>query len=51
MRPSRSSCICIVDTNASGMPVARAESRNSVLPALRAFHWMKRGSAWWHLRQ
>ena len=43
--------ICIVDTNASGMLVARAERRNIVLPAMRPFHWMKRGFEWWYLRQ
>jgi len=43
--------ICIVDTNDSGMLVARTESRNIVLPAMRPFHWMKRGFEWWYLRQ
>jgi len=43
--------ICIVDTNASGMLVARTENRNIVLPAMRPFHWMKRGFEWWYLRQ
>ncbi len=43
--------ICIVDTNASGMLVARTESRNIVLPAMRPFHWIKRGFEWWYLRQ
>lgn len=43
--------ICIVDTNDSGMLVARTENRNIVLPAMRPFHWMKRGFEWWYLRQ
>jgi sulfide:quinone oxidoreductase len=43
--------ICIVDTNASGMLVARTENRNIVLPAMRPFHWMKRGFEWWYLRR
>lgn len=43
--------ICIVDTNDSGMLVARTEGRNIVLPAMRPFHWMKRGFEWWYLRQ
>jgi sulfide:quinone oxidoreductase len=43
--------ICIVDTNDSGMLVARTENRNIVLPTMRPFHWMKRGFEWWYLRQ
>jgi sulfide:quinone oxidoreductase len=43
--------VCIVDSNDSGMLVARTERRNVVLPASRAFHWMKRGFEWWYLRQ
>jgi sulfide:quinone oxidoreductase len=43
--------ICIVDTNDSGMLVARTANRNIVLPAMRPFHWMKRGFEWWYLRQ
>lgn len=43
--------VCIVDTNDSGMLVARTENRNIVLPAMRPFHWMKRGFEWWYLRQ
>jgi len=43
--------VCIVDTNDRGMLVARTESRSLVLPASRAFHWMKRGFEWWYLRQ
>lgn len=42
--------ICIVDTNDSGMLVVRTENRNIVLPAIRPFHWMKRGFEWWYLR-
>lgn len=43
--------LCIVDTNDSGMLVARTETRNLVLPAMRPFHWAKRGFEWWYLRQ
>lgn len=43
--------VCIVDANDRGMLVARNEKRNLVLPAMRMFHWMKRGFEWWYLRQ
>jgi len=43
--------VCIVDANDRGMLVARTETRNLVLPAMRIFHWMKRGFEWWYLRQ
>jgi len=43
--------VCIVDANDRGMLVARTETRNLVLPAMRMFHWMKRGFEWWYLRQ
>lgn len=43
--------VCIVDANETGMLVARTETRNLVLPSMRAFHWMKRGFEWWYLRQ
>ena len=43
--------VCIVDTNDRGMLVARTDKRSLVLPASRAFHWMKRGFEWWYLRQ
>ena len=43
--------VCIVDANDRGMLVARTEARSLVLPAMRAFHWMKRGFEWWYLRQ
>jgi sulfide:quinone oxidoreductase len=43
--------LCIVDSNDRGILVARTERRNIVLPASRAFHWMKRGFEWWYLRQ
>lgn len=43
--------VCIVDANDRGMMVSRTEKRNLVLPATRAFHWMKRGYEWWYLRQ
>ena len=43
--------MCIVDANDRGMLVARTETRSLVLPAMRVFHWMKRGFEWWYLRQ
>ena len=43
--------ICIVDTNDSGMLVARNEKFNLVLPSLRLFHWLKRFFEWLYLRR
>lgn len=43
--------VCIVDSNDRGMLVARNEKHNLVLPAMRMFHWAKRGFEWWYLRQ
>ncbi len=43
--------LCIVDANDRGMLVARTEKHSLVLPALRPFHWLKRGFEWWYLRQ
>ena len=43
--------ICIVDTNESGMLVARNERFNFVLPSLRLFHWLKRFFEWMYLRR
>lgn len=43
--------LCIVDTNDSGMLVARTERYNLVLPSLRIFHWMKRFFEWLYLRR
>jgi sulfide:quinone oxidoreductase len=43
--------VCIVDSQSSGMLVARTERRNLVLPDMRLFHWLKRGFEWWYLRQ
>jgi sulfide:quinone oxidoreductase len=42
--------LCIVDSNRSGMLVARTPKRNLVLPELRLLHWMKRMFEWWYLR-
>jgi sulfide:quinone oxidoreductase len=42
--------LCIVDSNRSGMLVARTPKRNLVLPETRLFHWMKRLFEWWYLR-
>ncbi len=47
----RNELICIVDTNRSGMLVARTEKHNFVLPSFIAFHWMKRAFEWWYLRE
>ncbi len=43
--------VCIVDSNNTGMLVARTERRNIVLPSMRLFHWLKRFFEWWYLRQ
>ena len=43
--------ICIVDTNDSGMLVARNERFNLVLPSMRLFHWLKRFFEWMYLRR
>ncbi len=43
--------ICIVDSQTSGMLVARTMKYNLVLPNLRLFHWIKRLFQWWYLRQ
>lgn len=43
--------LCIVDADDCGMLVARNEKRSLVLPAMRPFHWLKRGFEWRYLRQ
>ncbi len=43
--------VCIVDSQNTGMLVARTESRNIVMPSMRLFHWLKRFFEWWYLRQ
>ena len=43
--------VCIVDSQTSGMLVARTEKRNIVMPNLVVFHWLKRFFEWWYLRQ
>ncbi|NEV63200.1 NAD(P)/FAD-dependent oxidoreductase [Thiorhodococcus minor] len=43
--------ICIVDTNSSGMLVARNEKYNLVMPSLRIFHWLKRFFEWMYLHR
>ncbi|MEN8167967.1 MAG: FAD-dependent oxidoreductase [Pseudomonadota bacterium] len=43
--------VCIVDSQTSGMLVARTPKRNIVLPNMRIFHWIKRFFEWWYLRQ
>lgn len=43
--------LCIVDSQTSGMLVARTLKRNIVMPNMRLFHWLKRFFEWWYLRQ
>ncbi|MCU7806912.1 MAG: NAD(P)/FAD-dependent oxidoreductase, partial [Candidatus Thiodiazotropha sp. (ex Semelilucina semeliformis)] len=43
--------ICIVDSQTSGMLVARTMKQNIVLPSMVIFHWLKRFFEWWYLRQ
>jgi len=43
--------VCIVDSQTSGMLVARTLKRNIVLPNMVIFHWLKRFFEWWYLRQ
>ena len=43
--------VCIVDSQTSGMLVARTEKRNIVMPNMVVFHWLKRFFEWWYLRQ
>ena len=43
--------VCIVDSQTTGMLVARTEKHNLVMPQMRIFHWLKRLFEWWYLRQ
>lgn len=43
--------VCIVDSQTSGMLVARTMKRNIVMPNMVIFHWLKRFFEWWYLRQ
>ncbi len=43
--------VCIVDSQNTGMLVARTQKHNIVLPAMRIFHWSKRLLEFWYLRQ
>ncbi|PVV17982.1 MAG: pyridine nucleotide-disulfide oxidoreductase [gamma proteobacterium symbiont of Ctena orbiculata] len=43
--------VCIVDSQTSGMLVARTENRNIVMPNMAIFHWLKRLFEWWYIRQ
>jgi len=43
--------VCIVDSNDSGMLVARTEKYSLVMPSMTVFHWLKRMFEWWYLRQ
>jgi len=47
----RAELLCIVDAHDSGMLVARNEKYSLVLPAMRLFHWLKRGFEWQYLRR
>ena len=43
--------MCIVDTRASAMFVARTPKRNILMPSFIGFHWAKRFFEWWYLRK
>ncbi len=43
--------VCIIDSQTSGMLVARTPKYNLVLPEMRIFHWLKRLYEWRYLRQ
>jgi len=43
--------VCIVDSQDSGMLVARTERRSLMLPPMRLLHWTKRLFEWWYLRR
>ncbi|MCU7852542.1 MAG: NAD(P)/FAD-dependent oxidoreductase [Candidatus Thiodiazotropha sp. (ex Monitilora ramsayi)] len=43
--------VCIVDSQTSGMLVARTMKQNIVLPSMVIFHWLKRLFEWWYLRR
>ncbi|MCU7936567.1 MAG: FAD-dependent oxidoreductase [Candidatus Thiodiazotropha sp. (ex Dulcina madagascariensis)] len=43
--------LCIVDSQTSGMLVARTMKNNIVMPNMALFHWLKRFFEWWYLRQ
>ncbi len=47
----RAELICIVDSQKSGMLVARTPRLNFMLPPMRLLHWVKRAYEWWYLRQ
>jgi len=47
----RNEMICIIDSNDSGMFVARNDKRRLVFRYSILFHWMKRSYEWWYLRQ
>ncbi|MCU7880485.1 MAG: NAD(P)/FAD-dependent oxidoreductase [Candidatus Thiodiazotropha sp. (ex Lucinoma aequizonata)] len=43
--------VCIVDSQTTGMLVARTMKKNIVMPNMALFHWLKRFFEWWYLRQ
>ncbi len=43
--------VCILDSNDSGMLVARSEKYNLMMPSMSILHWLKRMFEWWYLRQ
>ncbi|MCU7947455.1 MAG: NAD(P)/FAD-dependent oxidoreductase [Candidatus Thiodiazotropha sp. (ex Cardiolucina cf. quadrata)] len=43
--------VCIVDSQTSGMLVARTMKKSIVMPNMALFHWLKRFFEWWYLRQ
>jgi len=47
----RAELFCIIDSQNTGMLVARTEKYNLVMPEMRIFHWLKRLYEWRYLRQ
>ncbi len=43
--------VCIIDSQTTGMLVARTQKHNIVMPSMRLFHWLKRFFEWWYLRK
>ena len=47
----RAELFCIIDSQNTGMLVARTAKYNLVMPEMRIFHWLKRLYEWLYLRQ
>jgi len=43
--------VCIVDSQVSGMLVARTMKHSIIIPNMRLLHWVKRMFEWWYLKQ